>query len=99
VHRAGAAQSRAAAEFAALQVEFVAQHPKQRHVAVDIDGSINTVDLDRVGHVSSLPVQILDGAPAFGQRDPPGQAYAHRRSDQASIARGSGTSRPETVQY
>src|SRR5271165_6926584 len=37
---AGAAEPDAAAELAALQVKFVAQHPKQGSIPVDIDRSL-----------------------------------------------------------
>ena len=47
---ASAAEPGAAAELAALQIQFVAQHPKQGHIAVDIDGPLQTVHLDRIGH-------------------------------------------------
>ncbi len=47
---AGAAEPDAAAELAALQVQFVAQDPKQGRIPVDIDGSLQAVHLDRIGH-------------------------------------------------
>jgi hypothetical protein len=51
---ARAAKPNAAAEFAALQIEFVAQHPEKWSVALYIHGSHHTVDFERVSHVSSL---------------------------------------------
>src|SRR5262249_4540454 len=50
MHSAGAAERPAAAELRAGHAEHVAQHPQERGVAVDIDGPIDAVDLDRDGH-------------------------------------------------
>ena len=50
MHRAGAAQRHAAAEFRAGHAEHVAQHPEERRVAVDIDAVRSSVDFDREGH-------------------------------------------------
>ena len=59
MHRAGAAKSRAAAELAALQIQFVPQHPKQRHVAIDIDRLFHAIYLNDKHHVrgSSINTQ------------------------------------------
>ena len=51
MHRAGAAKTGTTTEFGAFQLEFVAQHPKQRHVIVDIDGPLLMVNLDRVSRL------------------------------------------------
>jgi len=40
----------AAAEFAAFQIKLVAQHPQKRHVAVDIDRPLRTVNFDCIRH-------------------------------------------------
>ena len=50
MHRAGAAQRHAAAEFCAGHAEDVAQYPEQRCVAVDIDGVRVAVNFDGEGH-------------------------------------------------
>jgi len=50
VHRAGAALRDAATELRTGHAEHVAQRPEQRCVAVDIDHSVNAVNLDRRGH-------------------------------------------------
>ena len=39
----------AAAEFRAGHADHVAQHPEQRRIAVDIDGVVHAIDVDRVG--------------------------------------------------
>jgi hypothetical protein len=52
MNRAGAAQTGATAEFRTLQIEFVAQHPKKRHLAIDINRPLLVVNLDRKSHGS-----------------------------------------------
>src|SRR5581483_4358487 len=51
VHGARAALAEAAAEFRSAQVEHVAQHPQQRHVARHINRLRFPVDVQRVRHV------------------------------------------------
>ena len=43
-------RNRCHSRIGAFQLKFVAQHSKHRCVAVDIDGPLLMVDLDRVGH-------------------------------------------------
>ena len=50
MHGASAAQCHAAAELRAGHAQHVAQHPKQRRVAVDIDAMRLTVDFNGEGH-------------------------------------------------
>src|SRR5258705_12967706 len=50
MHGAGAAERHAAAELRAGHAEYVAQHPEERRVAVDIDHPIDAVDLNCGGH-------------------------------------------------
>src|SRR5262249_4318723 len=50
MHRAGAAQRHAAAEFRAGHPQHVAQHPQQRGIAVDIHRVSGAVDADGEGH-------------------------------------------------
>src|SRR5215510_10403600 len=50
MHRAGAAQRHAAAEFRAGHAEHVAQHPEERGIAVDIDAVRAAVDFDSERH-------------------------------------------------
>jgi hypothetical protein len=45
-----AAERHAAAELRAGHADDVAQHPEERGIAVDIDGVIGSIDLDRKGH-------------------------------------------------
>ena len=49
MHRAGAAEPRAAAEFRPDQAEFVAQRPQQRHLRLDVDRDFPPVD-DKIDH-------------------------------------------------
>src|SRR4051794_10357841 len=51
MHRAGTAQPGTTAELAALQIEFVAQNPQQRHLGIDVDRARDAVDVDRESHV------------------------------------------------
>ena len=53
MHGASAAQRHAAAELRASHTEHVAQHPEQRRIAIDIDGPIDAVDLNRGGHIEN----------------------------------------------
>src|SRR6202011_4403504 len=55
MHRAGAAESCAAAELGAGHAEHVAQHPQKRSIAVDVCDPIYAVYFDRIGH-ECLPV-------------------------------------------
>src|SRR5207302_2682786 len=55
---AGAALGDAAAEFGAGEAERVAQHPKERHVAVDLDGLIAAIDVE-LNHPTAPPYQLL----------------------------------------
>ena len=50
MHGAGAAQRGAAAELGAGHAEYVAQHPEQRRVVIDIDPMVGAVDFDRELH-------------------------------------------------
>jgi hypothetical protein len=50
MHSTGAAQRHAAAESRTSHSEHVAQDPQQRGVTVNIDHTIDAVDLDRGGH-------------------------------------------------
>src|SRR5262249_24554736 len=50
MHGAGAAQCHAAAELRSGHTEDIAQHPQQGSVAINIDRSIDAVDLDGGGH-------------------------------------------------
>jgi hypothetical protein len=54
MHSAGAAETHATAELRAGHAEHVAQHLEKRLGAVDIDRSIDAVDLDR-GGISNVP--------------------------------------------
>jgi hypothetical protein len=46
MHRADAAERHAAAELGASHAQHIAQHPQERGVIVDIDCSLDAVDLD-----------------------------------------------------
>src|SRR5262245_1608951 len=50
MHGAGSAERYPAAELCPGHAEHIAQHPQERSVTVDIDGSIDAVDLDRDCH-------------------------------------------------
>jgi hypothetical protein len=50
MHGAGATQRHAAAELGAGHAQYVAQHPQQRRVAIDVDAVHLAVDLQWVGH-------------------------------------------------
>src|SRR5258707_3406135 len=50
MHGASAAQRHSATEFRARHAEHVAQNPKKRRVAIDVDGMAHAVDVDRVWH-------------------------------------------------
>ena len=90
VDGAGAAEPDAATELAALQVKFVAQHPKQGHIAVDVDGSLQAVHLDRIGHRPRLLILIVEFALALRTPmglDPPNATRLERRRGK-TMARG-----------
>src|SRR5262249_58551295 len=58
MHGAGAAQRHAAAELRSGHAEDIAQHPQQRGVAINIDRSIDAVDLDGGGHSFLQAVRV-----------------------------------------
>lgn len=64
---AGAAEPSATAVFRALQIDGVAQDPKQRRVAVNIDRVHSTIDVERIGHNQprhSMSAQRIGDEPA-----------------------------------
>src|ERR1700730_2508128 len=50
MHGAGAAQRHAAPEFRAGHAQYIAQHPKERRVTIDIDDVWFSVDFDAECH-------------------------------------------------
>src|SRR5215831_1255448 len=61
MYRARAAQRHATAKFCAGHAEYVAQHPEERGVAVDIDVVYVAVDFDGEGHgIVSLPPAVIE---------------------------------------
>src|ERR1700722_8740867 len=58
LHRARAALCDAAAELRARHAQNIAQHPKERRVAFDIDCAIDAIDRDRAGHNSLHPIRV-----------------------------------------
>src|SRR5271165_2910803 len=58
MHGAGAAERHAATELRAGHAQAVAQHPKERSVAVDIDAVRATVDFDGERHGCFSPVWV-----------------------------------------
>jgi hypothetical protein len=67
MHSAGAAERHAAAELRAGHAEHVTQHSEKRRVAVDIDGVIHAVDLNRRSHIES-PFRGQVDDPAMSRR-------------------------------
>jgi hypothetical protein len=69
MHRAGAAQRHAAAEFGAGHAQHVAQYPEERRISVDIDVMHLAVDVDGEGHgmlLYSNPYCISAYDPSYG---------------------------------
>jgi hypothetical protein len=52
MHSAGAAERHAAAKLRPGHAEYVAQHPKKRGITVGVNGALDTIDLNRGGHIT-----------------------------------------------
>ena len=91
MHRAGAAERHATAEFRALEVELVAQHPEKRRIRFRLDDALSAIHRDRKSHVW-LPVRgdagrtVTDSTPVSypGSRSGPAGSTARR----AALRRG-----------
>src|ERR1700719_4462339 len=99
MHGASAAQRHSATEFRARHSEHVAQYPKKRGVAVDVDGTAHAVNVDRVWHCWCLraspaaawmrlaePAPPIVGGAVIGSRGAASEHFGHFCSGWADAA-------------